>query len=300
MYIYSFLDTLILILNYSGRTLLELAPYVVIGVIVGEVLKLTSWTKLIYKGVSRSPLIAVLVASVLGMVSPLCTYGTVPVVLQLLRAGVPLAPLVTFLSVSSMMNPQIFIYTWGSLGPGMALLRIASILIFGLLLGFALYRIPDSWIVNKGALKGDSTREEIINRPKKVFELKKFTGDVFDNLIFVGFYMVIGILLGAVVEVAVPTAWISTLFKGDTFLSLLLTTLMGVPLYACGGGVLPTIEQFIEEGMSRGAALSFLFVGPATRITPLMALATVLKPVFLIVYVAVVIVFALILGIIVR
>ncbi|NLG83188.1 MAG: hypothetical protein GX493_00970 [Firmicutes bacterium] len=43
-------------------------------------------------------------AALLGMVSPFCTYGTVPVVLRLFRAGMEPAPLVTFLVTSSLMN----------------------------------------------------------------------------------------------------------------------------------------------------------------------------------------------------
>jgi len=90
-----------------------LSPYVLAGVILGEILKLTSWTKLVYVWTAKSRFLSILTASALGMISPLCTYGTVPVILQLFRAGVPLAPLATFLSVSSEMNPQLLVFTWG-------------------------------------------------------------------------------------------------------------------------------------------------------------------------------------------
>ncbi len=300
MYTYQPLEYIIFILYNAGVSLLELAPYIVFGVIVGEVLKLTSWTKLIYKGVNRSPFAAILVAAVLGMLSPLCTYGTVPVMLQLFKAKVPIAPLITFLSVSAMMNPQLFIYTWGGLGPEMALARAAAVLVFGILLGLCLYRVPQSRLVNASAVTADSAEQEILSRGKKKFVLKEFLKNIFDGLTFVGFYIVIGVLISAVIDVLVPKEWLTAVFQGNGFVSLLVSALLGVPLYACGGGVIPVVREFIAQGMSKGEALAFLFVGPATRVTPLMALTVILRPVVIVLYVILVIAFSLLIGVIYR
>ncbi len=300
MYTYHPLEYVIFILYNAGVSLLGLAPYIVFGVIVGEALKLTSWTKLIYKGVNRSPFVAILVAAVLGMLSPLCTYGTVPVMLQLFKAKVHIAPLITFLSVSAMMNPQLFIYTWGGLGPEMALARVAAVLVFGMLLGLCLYRVPQSLLINASAVIADSAEQEILSRGKKKFVLKKFLKNIFDGLTFVGFYIVIGVLIGAVIDVLVPKEWLTAVFQGNGFVSLLVSALLGVPLYACGGGVIPVVRAFIAQGMSKGEALAFLFVGPATRVTPLMALAVILRPVVIVLYVVLVIAFSLLIGVIYR
>lgn len=296
MYKYSVPEYVILIFYTAGKSLLVLAPYIIIGVIIGEVLKLTSWTKLIYKGVNRSPLVAVIIASLLGMVSPLCTYGTVPVVLQLFKAKVPVSPLITFLSVSAMMNPQVFIYTLGGLGPEMAIVRAVAVLIFGLLLGLLLYRIPQSWIVNPLSITENGSEQEILNRVNKQFVLIHFMKDVADCLIFVGFYIIIGVLASSVIDVLVPKTWLNAIFQGNGFVSLLVSALLGVPLYACGGGVIPIVRGFLAGGMGKGEALAFLFVGPATRITPLMALAVILRPMVIVIYVLLVIAYSILIG----
>ncbi|NIO71195.1 MAG: permease, partial [Anaerolineae bacterium] len=44
-----------------------------------------------------------------------------PVLVQLLRHGVPPAPLLTFVVASSLMNPQLFVLMLGGLGLEMAL-----------------------------------------------------------------------------------------------------------------------------------------------------------------------------------
>jgi uncharacterized membrane protein YraQ (UPF0718 family) len=51
-------------------------------------------------------------------------------------------------------------------------------------------------------------------------------------------------------------------------------------------------------GMSKGAALAFFLVGPATRMTPLMALAAVLRPGFVVLYVLLMLAFSMISGLI--
>jgi uncharacterized membrane protein YraQ (UPF0718 family) len=72
--------------------------------------------------------------------------------------------------------------------------------------------------------------------------------------------------------------------------------LFGLPLYACGGGTIPVVEALLGQGMAKGAALAFLIAGPATRIPPLMALATIVRPVLIVVYVVVLLAYSVVAG----
>ena len=58
-----------------------------------------------------------------------------------------------------------------------------------------------------------------------------------------------------------------------------------MPLYVCGGGAIPLMRSLLDQGMLAGAALAFLIAGPATRVPPLMALATVVRPFIVVAYV---------------
>lgn len=284
------------VLVKSGQTLLSLGPYVLFGVVVGEILKLTSWTRFIYRFISKSPLVSVILAAILGMVSPLCTYGTIPVVIQLFNSGIHIAPLATFLATSSLMNPQLFIMTWGGISPEMAMIRAGAVLLFGLMLGFILYQMPEDRVINPNLLKG--RRNEPLDRtgqPPK-FTWRKFLRSNLDTLQYIGFYIIIGIIIGAIIEVYIPGEWLGFLFKTNHWASVLLAALLGVPLYACGGGTIPLIRTLIQEGMSKGAALAFFMVGAATRVTPLTALATIIRPLYILLYVALLILFSIVVG----
>lgn len=280
--------------------MLGLFPYVAAGIVLGELLRLVPWKRWIQKGSSTFSIISIAISALLGMISPLCTYGTVPVVVAFFQAGMPLAPLVTFLAVSSLMNPQLFVITWFWIGSEMALVRAGVVLILGFLLGLLILRLPQKWIINTGLLGKRHDREEGAEHSPTGFKPNMFFRHVWNSLQFVGFYVVIGILLGAVVEVFVPGKWLMALFKPGQSSSVLLAALLGVPLYPCGGGTVPLVRSMMLKGMSKGSALAFFIVGPATRVTPLMALATILRPLFLIFYVLSLIGYSTIAGVLYR
>ena len=75
---------------------------------------------------------------------------------------------------------------------------------------------------------------------------------------------------------------------------------IGVPLYMCGGGTIPLLQQWLSNGMSMGAAASFMITGPSTKITNLGALKIVLGIKHFIMYIAYVIIFSLAAGFIIN
>ena len=75
---------------------------------------------------------------------------------------------------------------------------------------------------------------------------------------------------------------------------------IGVPVYVCGGGTIPLLQQWLASGMSMGAAASFMITGPTTKITNLSALKIVLGVKNFALYIGFVIVFSLCTGLIVN
>ena len=102
----------------------------------------------------------------------------------------------------------------------------------------------------------------------------------------VGLYFVVGVILAALLQTLVPPAWVSSLLGTGRWYGVLLAGVLGVPFYACGGGAVPVFAGLLDQGMSPGAALAFFLAGPATRLTALAALGTLLNRRALAVYVA--------------
>jgi len=284
------------ILLKAFYSLLEILPYLIVGTAAGEMLKYTKLQKYIEGLRFRDTITMTVAASVLGMASPLCTYGTVPVVMRLAGSGMPAAVLVVFLIASSMMNPQLFILTWGGLGREMAFMRVATIMLFALLMGLILKVVPKEYILNRNCIREHSDNRRYKDRGSKAFSWKGYLANIIKSLEYTGFYLVVGVLLGAAIEVLVPGDIANRLYRMDKTLQIIIMSLLSIPFYSCGGGVIPVVRALMLEGMSKGVLLAFLNVGAATRITVLAALLSIARPVFVVVYVLALMAFSIITG----
>ena len=281
----------------------EIYPYVILGSLLGEALKFTSWTKIIYKFTTKRPRLAVLAATILGILSPLCTYGTVPVLIALYGAGVSVAPLISFLAASSMMNPQLFIMTAGGLGMKMAVVRLICVFAFSFLCGVLAHFLPKRFVVRGDLVDAEEEQscgsecgaDAVLSRTKKKFTVRAYTVSFVKNLWFVTRMMTLGISIAAFVDL-LPLSLMFGQANTDTVIGVVTAAMAGIPVYACGGGTIPMVASLMARGLSGGSAIAFLTVGPATRITSLAAVAAVFRKRFLALYVAVLLVFSVSVG----
>ena len=89
-------------------------------------------------------------------------------------------------------------------------------------------------------------------------------------------------------------------FGGNEAWGVLMAATIGVPLYACGGGTIPLLQQWLWEGMSIGSVSAFMITGPATKITNLGALKIVMGLPRFLLYIGFVMLFSLLTGILVN
>ncbi|MBW1791860.1 MAG: permease, partial [Deltaproteobacteria bacterium] len=85
----------------------------------------------------------------------------------------------------------------------------------------------------------------------------------------------VGLLLAGIISALIPDDMIAH-WLGGGLSSMLIMLLFGIPLYICATASTPIAAAFILKGVSPGAALVFLLVGPATNITSLSVLLGIL------------------------
>jgi uncharacterized membrane protein YraQ (UPF0718 family) len=292
------MEPFLLVFHISGKTLLGLLPYILAGTILGEIIKNSSWLEKLNHWCQHAGLLSILVAAGLGVISPLCTYGTVPLVLVLARKGFPLGPLITFMISSSSLNPQLFFVTWGGISTEMALVRLCTVILFSMMAGMLLKIIPGNSILATERIQGNQPGELQTGPPSTKPGLKSSLCNIWNELKYVGWYLIIGCVLGAVIEVFVPGDWFSGLFKSRPLGSILIFAILGVPVYVCGGGAIPLVNSLLTKGLDAGAALAFLTVGQSVRITPLLALAALIRVKYITIYVVAVMLYGILIGLI--
>lgn len=124
----------------------------------------------------------------------------------------------------------------------------------------------------------------------------RFVKNIWRNVRATGPWFLLGIALSAFFQRYVPGEAIGRLFGENEGFGILLAAGAGVPLYVCGGGTIPLLLEWLSNGMSYGSAAAFMLTGPATKITNLGALKTVLGFRNFALYVAFVVLFSLFVG----
>jgi uncharacterized membrane protein YraQ (UPF0718 family) len=120
------------------------------------------------------------------------------------------------------------------------------------------------------------------------------------NVKATGLYFLFGIILSALFQRYVPTEAMTALFGNNEAWGVLMAATIGVPLYACGGGTIPLLQGWLADGMSMGNASAFMITGPSTKITNLGALKIVLGMKRFFLYLAYIMVFSLVTGLLVN
>ena len=233
-------------------------------------------------------------ASALGIASPLCMYGTIPIAASFSKSGMKDSWLSAFMMSSILLNPQLIIYS-AALGGTVMTVRIISCFFCGITAGLLIH-----FLYRNKPFFNFSGFDEPKSKDIDPNLLIRYLKNLWRNVKATGPYFLIGVLLSALFQRYVPAETMTLLFGGNEALGVLMSATIGVPLYACGGGTIPLLQQWLWEGMSVGSAASFMLTGPSTKITNLGALKIVLGLKRFLLYLAYVIIFSLIFGLLVN
>ncbi len=120
-----------------------------------------------------------------------------------------------------------------------------------------------------------------------------------DQFEFIALYIIAGAFITSVINVLVPSSWFLPLSNLPVPLAAFLGALTSVPLYLCGGSVMPVLSMLIDKGVSSGFAVAFIIAGPATRIQAISAVKTLINGKALAGYLAFIWIWAIAAGILV-
>lgn len=286
------------IFYYLSVQVEQILPYWLLGVVLGSVISVFGKGR-IHGAFSRMGqrkwgVLRLIPASLLGIASPLCMYGTIPLAASFSRQGVQDDVLAAFMMASVLLNPQLMIYS-AALGHTALVIRFLSCFLCGVAAG-ALIRIfyKDRPFFNFSGFAQPRNRDTDPNLPVRLLK------NIGRNLRATGPWFFLGILLTALYQRYVPQDWTASLFGRDSGFGVLMAATLGVPLYMCGGGTIPLLQEWLWNGMSMGSAAAFMITGPATKLTNLGAVKTALGFKRFLLYIAFAMLFSLATGIVVN
>ena len=233
-------------------------------------------------------------ASLLGIASPLCMYGTIPIAASFAQKGLREDWIAAFMMGSILLNPQILFYS-AALGVPALVIRFVSCFVCGVVAGMCI-----RLLFREKRYFAFAAFAAMANRDTDPNPLLRFLKNFGRNVKATGIYFLIGIALSALFQRYVPQESFARLFGSNRGFGILMAATVGVPLYVCGGGTIPLMQAWMQGGMSMGAVASFMIAGPAMKITNLGALKIVLGVKHFLCYLAFAVIFSLLSGFIIN
>ena len=277
------------VLEQAWALLLQLLPYLLVSILLSTIIKQYTTADNLKRYISgKNVHLSIVIAALLGIVSPLGSYVVIPLAAALLVAGLPLAPVVTFMISSPLINPGLFLLTVGALGMELAVMRVLSAFVLGVTAGLITHHLlqPMESVVKK-LPDGDAS---------KLIKKRTFLNEALAYTKYISKYFFIGIFIAALTKVFIPVAWLSTMLGSNHVISIFAATLAGVPFYTCGGAELPVIQQLADLGADKGAILAYFISGPATKVATVVLILSVFKKQIVYLYFSVSIIGAILMG----
>jgi uncharacterized membrane protein YraQ (UPF0718 family) len=275
----------------------RMLPAFLLGVGVAAFIKTFRWDLRLRSRMIALGGMGIPFAVFLGIVSPLCACGVLPVVIPMALSGIPLSIVLAFLVTSPLMSPDSFIITWQGLGPGFAWTKLASAAGMGFLVGGVTHflekrsnftndivrlkpvrnadgTLAPAWVI---ANANDFTVPTMTVKARENRWLF-FLDRAWDMARVLGKYLLLALVLQVLMELWLPLDAVRFLAGSSGWSSLLLAALVGVPLPAHQVAVVPIVKGLLDLGMDRGAAVTFMVAGPVTSIPALLVLWKVFQP----------------------
>lgn len=109
-------------------------------------------------------------------------------------------------------------------------------------------------------------------------------------------YVLIGVGIGALIHNWIPENIISIVLGQNNPFSVLIATVVGVPMYADIFGTLPIAEALVLKGVGIGTALAFMMAVTALSLPSIIMLKKVVKTKLLVIFVGIVTIGIIIIG----
>lgn len=236
---------------------LETAPALLIGLLVAAALQTHTGTiggQWLTRGGSLSQAIR---GAITGAPLPVCACGVLPLAHALKGRGARAALVVSFLLATPEIGIESFALSVRFLGWEFALTRLFGALLVAVVAGVVVARFtrPEQ---NAGL-----DYEPGDDRPwwqRAVSQLDELTTHVLP-------WTLIGLLMAAYVDAVLSHGALEGLAAGP--FELVVVTALAIPTYVCATSATPLAAVLLAKGLSPGAALVALLLGPATNIATL-------------------------------
>lgn len=279
--------------GFAVQNILNVAPFLALSVGIAAYAGATGADGLIARAFTGSPVVMILIAAVVGGLSPFCSCGVIPLIAALLAMGVPLSAVMAFWLASPVMDPSMFFLTTGVLGVEFAIAKTLAALSLGILGGFIVHLLSRAGNLSDplrdgvgnggcGGAKVRTVQPVVWTFWHENVRVAKFWREGINTTLFLAKWLTLAFILESLMLAWLPADLVARALGGTGLAPIGIATLVGVPAYLNGYAALPLVGGLMGQGMAPGAGMAFLVAGGVSSLPAAIAVwALVKKEVFL-------------------
>jgi uncharacterized protein len=241
------------------------------------------------------------IGALLGTVTPFCSCSSIPIFIGFTKAGLPIGVTFSFLISSPLVDLASVILLASIFNWQIALAYVVVGLLIAVIGGtlisvFKMERYVEEFVTAK--MEGEPINFDDIEEFKLTRkERATYALDQVKEIVHkVWVYVLIGVGIGAIIHGFIPQTWIETVLGDNNPFSVIIATLLGIPMYADIFGTLPIAEALVLKGVGIGTVLAFMMAVTALSLPSIIMLKKVVKMKLLAMFVGIVTIGIIIMG----
>lgn len=220
-----------------------------------------------------------------GILTPFCSCSSIPIFIGFTNAGLPLGVTFSFLICSPLVDIASVLLIASFFGVRIALIYVLTGMVLAMIGGWIIGRLKMEKYVEPFVYNSPMVQleEQAMSLKDRHNFSKEAALEIFRK---VWIYVLVGVGIGAGIHNWIPEEWILLVLGQDKWYSVLVATVVGIPMYASLFGTLPIATALVAKGVGIGTVLAFMMSVTALSLPSIIMLKNVVKTKLLVVFVA--------------
>lgn len=225
----------------------------------------------------KNQFVSLLLAALLGAVTPFCSCSAIPIFIAFTASGIPLGVTIAFLVTSPIINEVAVVLLVSEFGVKFMIVYVALGILSGMFAGYFFDLINAQRLVipfngDENAI-GNKKKSGVTFKYRHQFafnEVKKIVGKIW-------LFVLVAIIVAACFHVFLSSDHIAKLVQQSGILSVPIAVILGIPLYSSPAAIIPLAKTLFDKGMPLGTVMAFMMSCTAASLPEFMLLKQILK-----------------------
>jgi uncharacterized membrane protein YraQ (UPF0718 family) len=229
-----------------------------------------------------------IVGALLGTITPFCSCSSIPIFIGFTKAGLNVGVTFSFLISSPLVDLASVILLASIFGWPLALAYVVVGIVIAVIGGtiISIFKM-DKYVADflKEQETNHVSQEDSLTKKERRQYAFQQAKEIIQR---VWIYILIGVGIGAIIHGYIPEDFLQRVIGDENPFSVIIATIVGIPMYADIFGTLPIAEALVLKGIGIGTVLAFMMAVTALSLPSLILLKKVVKTKLLMTFLSIV------------